>query len=785
VGETFGDIISLTRLDQASFQGWLLAIVADLQRADSLESCLDLALQGLEDLVDYDAAALSFSDQGQMTTAAVRSGFDLQDSASPLSFPLDQHPYYQASDRFTAPITGQEPVEESPWLMLSGVGTVASWMLVPLWVEAEFIGQISLCKREPDAYSAHEEGFVEAFAAHVAIALRNKRTIKRARQRAKALEMQDTYLRSLLGTVRDLSVELDIETLFRRVVQRAAQVVPDAERAWFLVHRDRQLLCWNAMGDREPDCAEVVVPACLIQKAFRRLCVLPQSQSQCQKAGPLDPTWLCALQGQLPAGVAPSCKESRLLLVPIKVADEFLGALLFENRTIPDAFGSIAQEIARLFATQVGIAFANARLYNVVCQYATTLETRVDERTAEIRREKERTEAVLQSVADGVVVTDLQGRIVERNPTAEQWLCYKLEDRVLPNARLRRFIQRLAMNPHQTGPAVIEFPVYPQDQGDISTCQDFMRCKGEDCPLYAQRELPCWMAVSRQACPDDTGCHSGDCKDCAFYAQLDRMTLQARAAPIAEKGQEPIGSVIVLRDISKLRELDRLKSQFVSNVSHELRTPLSNIKLYLSLVERGRSDKREHYLDIIGTETERLRKLIEDLLDLSRLENGRHHAVHTVQHWRSVVSQVLESWRPRLENKRLGLKAEWGRRVAPVYADRNQMIQVFTNLLSNAINYTEPGGHIQVQTRSVKDKDGEWTALTVQDDGLGISEADRAHIFDRFYRGAAEGMGIPGTGLGLTIVKEIVELHGGRIQVESEPCVGSAFTVYLPAWREP
>jgi signal transduction histidine kinase len=231
----------------------------------------------------------------------------------------------------------------------------------------------------------------------------------------------------------------------------------------------------------------------------------------------------------------------------------------------------------------------------------------------------------------------------------------------------------------------------------------------------------------------------------------------------------------------RLRELDRLKDQFISNVSHELRTPLTNIKLHLGLLDKRGAEVLPRYLPTLQRETERLRRLIEDLLDLSRLQTQSeplHRAVHPLD---DLVAEVLTVHTARAEAKGLSLRYEPGQTGLNVPVDRAQMIQVFTNLIGNAVAYTPSGG--QAVVSAAPDRLGNTPGIGIRffNDGPTIPPEDLPHLFRRFYRGrTAHDSGEPGTGLGLAICREIVERHGGQIDVASSDGEGTTFTVWLP-----
>lgn len=230
---------------------------------------------------------------------------------------------------------------------------------------------------------------------------------------------------------------------------------------------------------------------------------------------------------------------------------------------------------------------------------------------------------------------------------------------------------------------------------------------------------------------------------------------------------------------AQLQELDQLKSQFVSDVSHELRTPVTNLKLYLDLLGRKGATLLPKYLPILHKQAERLGQLIEDILDISRLDMWRKQPpAFTLVDLNKITQDIIHAHQLRIDASGLRLTFTPCPEIPPIPAVYNQLAQVVTNLLVNAIHYT-PEGFINL--RLSLSANGKWVRLTVEDSGIGISENDMAYLFNRFYRGQhTRQSNIPGTGLGLAIVQDIVQLHGGHIEVFSKLGEGSTFTVYLP-----
>ena len=272
-------------------------------------------------------------------------------------------------------------------------------------------------------------------------------------------------------------------------------------------------------------------------------------------------------------------------------------------------------------------------------------------------------------------------------------------------------------------------------------------------------------------------------KDGSTYEAV--VTVQS----VMDVSKHVINLVGVEHDISALKEVDRLKSQFVSDVSHELRTPLTNIRLYLDLMETTDDRvKSARYLQTLTRESERLANLIDDLLSLSRLEAGATPFNPESLDIGELLAALVEDRRSLAGSRGLELTIQTQPQLPKADADRRLLGQVFTNLLTNAMHYTPAGGRINVRTQSRSLSDRRWVTAEIEDSGMGIAPEEQPLIFSRFYRGrAGEASGESGTGLGLAICKEIAELHSGQITVESTGFNGrgSKFTVWLPLEENP
>lgn len=228
----------------------------------------------------------------------------------------------------------------------------------------------------------------------------------------------------------------------------------------------------------------------------------------------------------------------------------------------------------------------------------------------------------------------------------------------------------------------------------------------------------------------------------------------------------------------QLKDLDRLRVKFVSDMSHELRTPVTNFRLYLDLLERGKAEKQGYYIGVLRYETRRLTQLIEESLNLSRLDLAKEKIQFGPVDLNDLVLEIVASYLQMADSAALELSFEPEENLPFVLGERGQLSQVVSKLLDNAIIYTAAGS-IRVATH--RGPNGRFVGFEIEDTGMGIADKDKPHVFERFYRGERMGQSnIPGSGLGLAIVKEIIAIHQGEIELESEINVGSTFRIWLP-----
>lgn len=344
----------------------------------------------------------------------------------------------------------------------------------------------------------------------------------------------------------------------------------------------------------------------------------------------------------------------------------------------------------------------------------------LSETICNIKDEKERLATILENMADGLIALDGTQKVILVNPTAAKMFGIKEED--------------------SKGKPIIELS---RNQHLVEAVKRAVETK-DVVEMEIQLVFP------------------------------QEMTLHTHIAPIV--GHDELqGMVLIFTDITELRRLERVRTEFVGNVSHELKTPLTSIKGYVETlldmeIEQPVVNK---FLNVIGKESDRLSRLIGDLLDLSRLEAKRNTQLIPTR-LQDVMDNVTTILQSEAEKKAITLKIFIPPLLPRVMGIEEQLNQVFINLIENAIKYTPEGGRVVVSAEA----DENWVTLRVVDNGVGIPPEDLDRIFERFYRvDKARSRQAGGTGLGLSIVKHIVKGHGGDIWVESKVGVGSLFTV--------
>lgn len=421
-----------------------------------------------------------------------------------------------------------------------------------------------------------------------------------------------------------------------------------------------------------------------------------------------------------------------MICVPLRVRQRVIGVLQAVHHEI-DHFNQEDLHLLNAVGDAVTVAIENAWLFGQIQLFNQQLEQKVEARTRELAREKDKTETILISIADSLLVTDPNNKIIMANRAAEELLNFKYTDVIGQSIDLDQFNTELW-----------QFVRNINAQADRS--------------LTAQTEIP--DATNPEGI----------------------LAVQAHAAKMWDNSEETyLGNVIVLRDVTALQEVDRMKARFMTGITHELKTPLAIMTLHISSLLKYKLDenKKQEMLQTIQRQANLLERLVENILELSRLDSGMQSFQHEPIDLVALSRQVTAELEPLAKKKGLQLKFNPEQSPIRVDADPGQLERVIRNLVDNAIKYTKEGSVTVSLKMSPNDGPSTQALLEVQDTGIGLSKEQTSKLFERFYR-ADPSHNIPGTGLGLSIAKEIAKKHHGDIEVKSELGQGSTFTLYLP-----
>ena len=389
-------------------------------------------------------------------------------------------------------------------------------------------------------------------------------------------------------------------------------------------------------------------------------------------------------------------------------------------------------------------------LYTIANQTVTA----IDRLRAIAAAEKNKIETMVESMSDGVIMIDEKGELAIINPAARKMLAILIDDR-----QFAELIAKPKVNIEKTD-TIAAFGLL-----------EYLRISLTEGKKQNQEIV----IKSPQLKGESVG------------EQSENTILQANIAPVETSEGKKLGAVAVLRDITREKEIDRMKSDFISIVSHELRTPLANTKNAVSLIEISGelNDNQKKFISIAIRNSDRLARLIEQLLDISRIESGRAELNIEMVSIEELVSDSIESLKHQAEEKSISIIDNIPEDLPNIEADKDRLKQVFLNLIDNAIKYTDKGGKVKIEAKYISVIDGkgdDFVEVRVIDTGIGIAPKNHERIFDKFqqvdtsYSPRKTG----GVGLGLTIVKEIIEKHHGKIWVESQLGEGSQFIFVLP-----
>jgi two-component system sensor histidine kinase VicK len=455
----------------------------------------------------------------------------------------------------------------------------------------------------------------------------------------------------------------------------------------------------------------------------------------------------------------------KILSLPIKVGEEVVGAIYLMAsmeemyQTISDINSILATGTIIALALTAGLGIALAKTITSPIKEMTTqatamadgdfsrqvkiygkdeigqlahafnyLSDRLSKALSENAEEKKKLASILFYMSDGVIATDRRGRIILMNQTAEKMLGQK------------------------------EYEVVGLKLSDVL-----------EVPQEIKAET-LFLKDNRFLVETETGEHA--------------HILQVNVTPLKREGRQVQGVIAVLQDVTNQEKLERERKEFVANVSHELRTPLTTMKSYLEALEDGVLSDPElgpRFIKVTQNETERMIRLVNDLLQLSKMDTKKHLLKPKQTNLNHLIEDVAERFSVSLKQQGLELQLELSGQLPLVYVDSDQMIQVFDNLISNAIKYSLADGVIWITAWHEKNE----VFITIRDEGVGIPKSDLQYIFKRFYRvDKARSRDMGGTGLGLSIAREMILAHHGSISIDSDSGEGTTVRIRLPVHQK-
>ena len=698
---------------------------------------LNTVVQSVTNLLDYDYATVFLQSQpGQPFVPLASSGYTL-DLLESTGIGEDTSIIETVVSR-GMPLVVEDTSADSRYD--HGPVKVGSSVIMPLMVEGRSVGVLAADRKVKSDFSPADVATLTALADQVAVAVENARLFEevkrfndeletrvaaRTQELAEALEglrLQRDRSEVLYHIASELVASLDMDRVLSQTLSMLQRAVRASRSSVILLDNNTgQLYYRAAIGHTEP-----ISPGGRLAP-FNRESGIVGWVLQNQQAviiPDVNQDDRCEFD--------PELNISSVIAVPILGGSrDSLGVILLQS-TITNVFDDPQLRLVEAAAVQIGNALNNAELYRLIREQAARLGAMLREQQIEAAKN----EAILEGIADGVMVADAEGRITLFNIAAERILS------LTKNQALGRY------------------------QDDILG-------------LYGSGARE-WLARIEQwkRNPDASGSDSY----LAQRLEVGRRYVSVHLSPVISSAREFLGVVAVFRDTTAEIEADRAKSDFVSTVSHELRTPMTSIVGYVDLIIKGVvgpiTEMQMSFLTRIKSNADRLTDLVNDLLDISRIEQGRVELQLESLSMENLIQQVVELVTPKIVEKDQSLETVIPIGLPQVYGDPARLRQILTNLMGNAYKYTPVGGKITVYAY-VRDA---MMRVAVADTGIGIAPENQKRIFERFYRVEDDPAvyEVSGTGLGLAITLSLIQMHHGSISLESELGEGSTFTFSIP-----
>lgn len=634
---------------------------------------------------------------------------------------------------------------------------VGSELCVPMKVGGRVIGVINAESVLPYAFTIHDEQLLTTLAGQLAIAIERLRREENERYQAQQLA-------TIYAVGQRITAILDNSVLWDEVVRllvekmhfyNAAIGFIDGEKIAIKAGYGGYIDDSGFLGDVTPQISDpTLAPAILLGKPY-----LVENVQEMPNYKPYH---------RLP-------NTHAHLAVPLRVQTQIIGILaVARDRPFTISAGDVA--LLEILADQVTIAMQNARLFAETTKRRYELEV-LAEISAMVRAAGTVDEilSVILPKSAGIVQAIRMDIFLVEPETGDLVARAEYPNPIGHIPRRHHWGQGITGYVAQTGQPYLFTRL--QDDSRVHFIEEEKAALakiggGITLPLRAENRI---VGVMHVALAEERALREDEVHILTAIADIAGTALY-RAQITEQLEQHIVLRTMELQEANeRLQMLDRIKSKFVTDMSHELRTPITNLNLYMDLLTRGRPEKREHYLSVLRATTERLMKIVETLLDFSHLEHwtGKMMPVNLVR----LVKKSIEQYEPAAHQKGLNLSLQVEEQLLLVLGDSEQLSQMIGSLLDNAIKYTIQG---KVAVMLSYNKERKQICLTVQDTGVGILPDEQPLVFEKLYRGeVALQLNVPGAGLGLNMVQEVVTRYGGQVQIESDVGQGTTVRVWL------
>lgn len=641
--------------------------------------------------------------------------------------------------------TSLDPLKQGHWYQ-PGAAVAA----LPLLVNEQAIGVISIQDPDPEAHLPYsQQSLALAIANQSAIALENARLYAQIRkfntkleklvaQRTREVKAEKDRLSTLNEIALEVSSTLDLDTLLQTSLTALARITQAEYGSIMLVEQETEHLVSRAVLGQDDESNFTRIP---IGTGIAGWVAQNKKPALVDDIN-TDQRWV-----NLPTGTADKKQHGSLIVMPLIAHSEVLGVLTLSHPQ-EDYFSHEHLVLLTASAGAIAIGIHNANMY-------TTIVGEMEYRSELLRHQQLETSqmsAILQSLADGVLVCDTYGEILSANPATERILQQNTEDLIL-RSNLHALLQQLL------GEQVEKVPL-----ADLLAR-----------PLNSRRQPRIFNSRT----------------------QVANHEIRLTLGPVLKDNEELLGAILMLRDITLEVESDRLKTEFIRTMSHELRTPMTAIKGFSQLLALGSlgnlTDMQREFVTTIQSNADRMISIINDVLEITKIETGSIdldlRSVSLAEVFRGAVAEMQALFDARQHLLQITLPEN----LPLVRTDANRLHKVLCNLLSNAAKYTNRHGKLEIgackvaletipeNIRNSLLAERHYLRIDIKDNGIGIKAEDQEQIFKRFYRAESPlKVEAGGTGLGLSLAKPLLELLGGRIWVESIEGKGSTFSFVLP-----